>query len=264
MKQFEAVYDKIGSGYNNTRQADPYLVGRLYCLLSPKTDGLYLDIGCGTGNYTIALAEKGINFCGVEPSEKMLEEARLRNYGIKWLKGTAENIPADDDSFDGAIATLTIHHWTDLHKAFAEIYRVLKQNARLVIFTATPEQMQKYWLKYYFPRMLADSILQMPVFKRIEEAAMAAGFGITGTETYFIKDDLKDHFLYVGKNRPELYMDEAVRAGISSFSALANAAEVKQGLEDLATDIGLDRFEAVKSAYENDLGDYLFISLKKC
>ncbi len=260
----EHLYDHIGAGYNSTRQADPYLAERLYRLLSPEKDGCYFDIGCGTGNYTIALANKGLNFCGVEPSERMLGLARSRSSKVNWINGTAENIPADDDSFDGGIATLTIHHWTNLHTAFAEIYRVLRQNAPLVIFTATPEQMRGYWLNHYFPRMLADSILQMPAFEKIEEAATAAGFVITGTEPYFIKDGLQDHFLYVGKNRPELYLDAAVRSGISSFSALANAAEVKQGLDKLAMDIELNSFEPVKSEYANDLGDYLFISLKKC
>ena len=258
------LYDVIGAGYNSTRQADPYITERLYSQLSPKKDGYYLDIGCGTGNYTIALAERGLNFCGVEPSEKMLEMARSRNNGIKWLKGTAENLPFEDANFDGGVATLTIHHWTDLHKAFTEIHRVLKPGARLVIFTATPQQMQGYWLNHYFPKMLADSILQMPSFEMVKDAATAAGFLIAGTEPYVIQDALQDHFLYVGKNKPEVYLDKAVRAGISSFSALANAEEVKKGLEQLETDINLNRFEAIKSEFDNDSGDYLFITLQKC
>jgi len=258
------LYDVIGLDYNSTRQADPHLVERLYHLLSPKTGGSYLDIGCGTGNYTIALAEKGIHFCGVEPSERMLGLARSRSSYVDWQNGTAENIPADDDSFAGGIATLTIHHWADLHKAFTEIYRVLKQNARLVIFTAMPEQMRGYWLNHYFPKMLADSIIQMPSFESVKTAAVAAGFLISGTEKYFIPDDLQDHFLYAGKNRPELYFDESVRAGISSFSALSNAVEVATGLEQLQGDIEFNRFDAIKAGYDNDHGDYLFISLQKC
>jgi len=112
--------------------------------------------------------------------------------------------------------------------------------------------------------MLADSILQMPSFENVESAATKAGFLITGTEKYFIQDDLQDHFLYVGKNRPELYFDERVRAGISSFAALSNAAEVKQGLEQLRLDTEFNRFDDVKSKYDNDTGDYLFIILQKC
>jgi ubiquinone/menaquinone biosynthesis C-methylase UbiE len=141
----ETKYDKIGTGYNSTRQADPYLTERLYYQLQPKTDRLYLDIGCGTGNYTCTLADKGLNFIGVEPSEKMLSEAKIRNQHINWFKGRAEQIPTEDEVFDGIIATLTIHHWTDLKKAFAELDRVLVDNGKIVMFTSSPEQMKGYW-----------------------------------------------------------------------------------------------------------------------
>jgi hypothetical protein len=40
----EVKYDKIGTGYNSTRQADPYLTSWLFSLLRPQNDKLYLDI----------------------------------------------------------------------------------------------------------------------------------------------------------------------------------------------------------------------------
>lgn len=150
----EVKYDKIGTGYNSTRKADPYLTDRLFYLLRPQNDKLYLDIGCGTGNYTCVLADKGLNIIGVEPSVQMLNEAKSRNQNIKWKNGTAEQIPAGDKTFDGIIATLTIHHWTDIKKAFFELNRVLADNGRIIIFTSTPEQMKAYWLNHYFPKML--------------------------------------------------------------------------------------------------------------
>ncbi len=55
-----AKYDKIGLNYNSTRKADKYLSQRIIYFLNPKVDGLYLDIGCGIGNYTIALQDKGL------------------------------------------------------------------------------------------------------------------------------------------------------------------------------------------------------------
>ncbi len=258
------LYDYIGHKYNATRQADPYIAEKLYEFLSPQCAGLYLDIGCGTGNYSIALADKGLNFYGVEPSQKMLNIAKERTSTVKWFLGRAEQIPFANELFHGAIATLTIHHWTDLGRAFGEIYRVLKKDARLVIFTATPAQMSGYWLNHYFPQMLAYSIIQMPGFDAVNEAANEAGFTITGTENYFIRDDLKDFFLYSGKNRPEIYLDEHIRRGISSFSALSNAEEVKQGLEKLQNDLQQQHFEEIKAKFDNDFGDYLFICLQKC
>jgi len=263
MNQHAVLYNKIGVGYNTTRHADPQITERLFELLGAKTDGIYLDIGCGTGNYTIALADLGLSFYGVEPSETMLQIAKGKNKDVNWLLGNAEQIPLGNEIFDGAIATLTIHHWRDLQKAFGEIYRVLKPGCRLVIFTAGPEQMKCYWLNHYFPKMMGASIAQMPSFTMIKNAAAQVGFKTTATEKYFIDDDLKDLFLYSGKNRPEMYLDEQVRKGISSFAALALKDEVTNGLSELAEDMESGHFQSVKNKFSDVQGDYLFIIARK-
>ena len=256
-------YDKIGEGYNTTRKADPYLTSRLLNFLKPETGKPYLDIGCGTGNYTTALVDKGFDFTGIDPSEKMLAEARARSQKTTWINGTAEQIPVADATFDGAIATLTIHHWANLEKAFLEISRVLSSTGRLVIFTATPEQMEGYWLKHYFPQMIRDCMIQMPSFERLEEVIMAAGLEVISTEKYFVQDDLQDHFLYVGKRNPGFYFSETNRKGISAFAALSNIIEVETGLQQLKQDVADKTFNAVRESYENDLGDYLFVVVGK-
>lgn len=88
----EVKYDKIGAGYNLTRKADTYLIEQLLYHLKPTKNGMYLDIGCGTGNYTDELQKKGFRFIGIDPSKQMLEKAKLRNNKIDWKIGTAENI----------------------------------------------------------------------------------------------------------------------------------------------------------------------------
>ena len=70
------IYDLGGDQYDFTRSADPYLTAKIFDLLHPHSSGMHLDIGCGTGNYTMALAAKGLNFTGIDPSEKMLDVAR--------------------------------------------------------------------------------------------------------------------------------------------------------------------------------------------
>ncbi|HEX9979001.1 MAG TPA: class I SAM-dependent methyltransferase [Flavobacterium sp.] len=259
----DVKYDKIGTGYNSTRKADPYLTARILFLLRTQNGKRYLDLGCGTGNYTSVLADNGLKFIGIDPSEKMLAEAKARNQNVTWLKGTAEHIPMDDKVVDGIIATLSIHHWSNIKKAFGEISRVLSDKGKLVLFTSTPEQMKGYWLNHYFPKMLHSSIVQMPSIDVIREATEEAGLIISGIEKYFIHDDLQDCFLYVGKNRPECYFDDQIRHGISSFSSLANSEEVKEGLAKLRNDIDNRAFEKIKNEYENILGDYLFITIEK-
>lgn len=148
----EALYNTISGQYNLTRQADSYISKRLLSHLCPHNNEVYLDIGCGTGNYTIRLAEKGVKFCGVEPSDKMLDEAISKSDKVKWLIGSAELIPSVDNEFGGAIAVLTIHHWRDIEKSFKELSRVLKNDSYFVVFTSTPLQMNRYWLNAYFPK----------------------------------------------------------------------------------------------------------------
>ena len=259
----EVKYDKIGTDYNLTRKADKYLTEQLLKHLQPKENGKYLDIGCGTGNYTNELQKNGFKFIGIDPSEKMLEKAELKNAEIDWQIGFAENTELPENYVDGIIGSLTIHHWTDLKIGFSQLYRVLKPNGRIVIFTSTPNQMKGYWLNHYFPKMLSDSIIQMPTLNKIKKAMNGGGIEFLETHKYFIKPDLKDQFLYCGKQNPELYFNKQIRHGISSFSSLANRAEVKQGLTKLRNDIDRGKIKGIITTYENDFGDYLYIIGKK-
>lgn len=254
-----AKYDRIGIDYNETRRADPYLASRLLHHLAPEPGKVYLDIGCGTGNYTSILAGSGGQFIGVDPSEKMLEKARERQVKIDWRKGSAEAIPVEDAAISGVTASFTMHHWTDLKAAFWELRRVMQPGARMVMLTATPKQMAGYWLCHYFPGMMEDSMKQMPDYEKIDEAMWPAGMVISQTEKYFIQNDLQDWFLYNGKHKPERYLEARVRKGISSFSDLARKSEVECGLRQLEADIESGKVNEIIQKYENDFGDYLFI-----
>ncbi len=259
----DAKYNEIGTDYNSTRKADLFLTNKLIKHLSPRKNGIYLDIGCGTGNYTNELEKYGLRLIGIDPSEKMLEKARLKNSNVDWKLGTAENIELSDNSVDGVIGSLTIHHWTDLKKGFSELHRVLKPDGRIVIFTSTPKQMKGYWLNHYFPKMLEESIDQMPSIDKVEEAMTRSNIAIVEYEKYYIQPDLQDKFLYCGKQNPDLYFDEQIRNGISSFSSLANRTEVEQGLTNLKSDIDSGKINTIIDSYDNDLGDYLYIIGKK-
>ena len=258
----EEKYDRIGLNYNQTRKADPYLLKRLAHHLGPA-EGSFLDIGCGTGNYTIALHDLHYNILGVDPSSLMLERARSRNPKITWLQSKVEDLSLDDASFNGVTAFLTLHHWQDLKQGFKELFRVMKPAARLVIFSSTPEQMKAYWLCHYFPKMLKASIDQMPSLKEVRQAISEAGLQYEGFENYSVKDDLQDQFLQCGKNNPQLYFDPKIRQGISTFSALGNRQEVEHGLARLKEDMDSGAFEEIKNSYESENGDYLYIYASK-
>lgn len=253
-----AKYDEIGLDYNSTRTADPWLTERLRCHLKPKPQCTYLDIGCGTGNYTIALQEEGTKFIGIDPAQSMLSIAEKKSTSISWKKGSAESIPLPDNAVDGIIGTLTMHHWADLHAAFKDLKRVCSSGT-IVLFTSSSSQMEGYWLNHYFPEMLMASAAKMPEISVIIEAMQAADFVVEKTEPYFVREDLEDLFLYAGKHRPLFYIDSEIRKGISSFSDLANTEEVEEGIMRLKFDIATGEIEQVMRRYQNEDGDYMFI-----
>jgi SAM-dependent methyltransferase len=188
----------------------------------------------------------------------MLEQARAKAPAVGWVQGQAEALPFGDGAFDGVLGTLTIHHWSALGPAFGEAFRVLG-GQRFVLLTAAPEQLRRYWLNAYFPTAMARAIRQMPDLDQVVIGLHGAGFRAVRTEPFDVRPDLQDLFLYSGKQRPALYLDPRVRAGISTFANLADSAEVAAGCEQLARDLDSGRIDQVIADYRHSGGDYLFV-----
>jgi len=91
----------------------------------------------------------------------MLSKARKKSPDISWRQGDAKKLPAENNSFDGAICTLATHHIKNIKQAYLEAFRVIKEG-KFVIFTSTPEQMKQYWLWEYFPKMMENGSAVIP------------------------------------------------------------------------------------------------------
>jgi len=257
-----ALYDRIGAGYDTTRRADPYLLSRLIHHLSPHSRGRYIDVGSGTGNYTIAMHQAGVPIIGLELSPIMLNRAREKGPAIAWHNGSADAIPFRSASFDGATCTFVHHHLSDPIAAFKEVRRVLKDGSRFVILNGTAEQLRHYWIVEYFPRALAKGTAPYEKFEVIDMLGKA-GFRIECEEKYEVRPDLQDLFLYCGKNQPQRYLDPRVRSGISFFADAPDQNEIEDGLERLGADIESGRIAEVMRSYAWDGGDYMFTVAEK-
>ncbi|MBL0071731.1 MAG: methyltransferase domain-containing protein [Bacteroidetes bacterium] len=99
MDTSQPVYNAIGKNYNVTRSADPWIADKMLSLLLPDKNGLFLDVGCGTGNYLEVFLDKGFKFYGVEPSEVMLSKAKVRCNTI------IENVFVEQLPFDDSFLT---------------------------------------------------------------------------------------------------------------------------------------------------------------
>lgn len=258
-----AIYDEIGTEYDYTRKSDPYITSRLFELLKVNDEGLYLDAGCGTGNYTVALASlTKAAFYGIDESRRMIETARKKSQGIHWSIGDITSMPYEDNKFSGAVCVLAIHHFKNLAEASAQIFRVLS-HGRLVIFTSDKKQMEGYWLNEYFPKTMEASTTVMPGIDEVVHVLQTAGFKNILTEKYFVRPDLQDWFMYCGKHNPEMYLDPAIRKGSSGFAAFGDEGEVEAGLKRLSIDIQTGEIEQIIESYRNEDGDYLFMAGEK-
>jgi SAM-dependent methyltransferase len=253
------LYNRIGFNYDETRHADPYITERIIACLKPVQSKNYLDIGCGTGNYTIVLHHKGICISGLDQSDVMISKARNKEPSICWYTADAEKIPIENNSFSGVVCTLAIHHFSNLDRVCSEVYRIIDKG-QFVIFTATAEQMERYWLNHYFPDAMKKSIIQIPDQNTITGSLKTAGFTKIELEPYEINDNLKDLFLYSGKRHHERYLDKEFRSGISTFASLADKDEIKAGCEKLEKDIRSGLIARIISGYISVNGDYVFVT----
>lgn len=109
--------------------------------LQPDKTTHWLDIGCGTGNFSIHFAKKCQKVYALDISEPMLglakkkaREQRVTN--IDFLHSGYLNFELPPESIDGVISSLSLHHLPDYWKAFAlqKIHRVLKPGGKLYIY----------------------------------------------------------------------------------------------------------------------------------
>ena len=256
------LYDQIGCVYNGTRQADPFLLGRLLALLDLPSDARCVDVACGTGNYTRALAAHGGHWTACDISTQMLGVAAQTDSAVRWQQADVLALPFADGQFSAVMTTLAIHHFPDLAAAFSEVRRVLQVDGKYVLLTAFAEQMQHYWLNHYFPAMMAKSTAQMPSKAATLAALDAAGFDVLAIEPYSVQPDLQDAFLYSGKYDPERYFDPLIRANISSFANLIDETELASGLARLHADIASGQIHTHIQAAEHADGDYAFLQLR--
>ena len=256
--QKNSVYNVIGKSYNQTRKADPIIVQQIISYLNFDNHEKFLDIGCGTGNYTASIKNSGINICGIDVSQVMISQAQNKYPHVEWHISPAENLSFNSKIFDGVTIINALQHFSDWRQVLNEAYRIMSKG-NLVIFTPTQEQLKSYWLNHYFPVMMNKAIEQMPKTKDIIQHLINIGFESPNFYPYYISDDLEDLFLYCGKNRPLIYSEQSVTNNIGTFSLFSSPIELQSGLDQLKEDLNTGNFNEIKLKYSSSLGDCSFI-----
>lgn len=131
-----ARYDGIAEWYEEFRPALSEEEGEAVARLLGSGTGRCLDLGCGTGIPTAAVAELGWSVVGVDVSADVLEHARAR--GLEVVQAPADDLPFEDESFDAAVSVLTHTDIDGFATAIAEVARVLKPAAPFVYIGLHP------------------------------------------------------------------------------------------------------------------------------
>ncbi len=112
----------------------PQIVQRMAALMQCDHFGTALDVGCGTGQSTQALAAIADSVIGVDQSEAMLACADPHS-SIAYHVGTAESLPVADGSAE-LITVGLAWHWLDPLQFLAEVQRVLRSGGWLAIYNS--------------------------------------------------------------------------------------------------------------------------------
>lgn len=107
----------------------------IFALFKPK--GLVLDVGCGTGNYTLELAQKGIKAVGIDSSfdRALFAKTKAETQGLKahFVVGRIETMPFKKDVFDGVLGVTALCFISNAETAIVEINRVMKQGGLVIL-----------------------------------------------------------------------------------------------------------------------------------
>ena len=245
----EAAYNRMGIGYSQVRRPDPRIAAQVERALGGART--VVNVGAGTGSYEPADRE----VTAVEPSEVMI--AQRPADAAPAVQARAEALPFEDDSFDAAMAIITVHHWDDPAAGLSEMVRVARE--RVVVLTFDPPPLAETWMvRDYFPRLqeiheelvppLADFLAMLPPAQ---------------VEPVPVPRQCQDAFWCTFWDRPEMFLDPEVRKGSSGWH-LIDPAEAERGLEALRADLESGRWDEryghLRETPELDVGLRLVIA----
>jgi hypothetical protein len=240
------LYDTIGAAYAATRRTEPRIVAQVWAALGVAQT--VLNVGAGTGSYE----PSGRDVTAVEPSAVM--RAQRPAGAPPCVDAFAESLPFEDQSFDAAMAFATIDHWQDPFAGLREMRRVAR---RVVVFTKDFSDPDLFWLdRDYLPER-AGLIVGRP---SLTELAGSIGARM---EPVLIPWDCADGFYEAYWRRPEAYLDENVRRGISLWAAVGPDAEqraVHSLRDDLASGRWAERNRGLVDLDAAELGARLLIA----
>jgi ubiquinone/menaquinone biosynthesis C-methylase UbiE len=190
-----------------------------------------LDVGSGTGRFTPALAGAFGPVTGVEPSVRMREVAlaQSRHPGVRYVAGSAEDMPVPSGSVDYALMFLSWHHVQDKPRAARELARVVRPAGRLLLRSNFSDHHPEPWWLEHFPRGLEVDLSLFQSLPEVITTFTSAGWRVASFGT-------------VTEPSPGTRGDmlERLRLRTLSFFAHLSADEIEAGLRRLEQVVAAD------------------------
>jgi hypothetical protein len=234
-------YEANGSGYATRRRPDPRIAALVHAALGDART--VVNIGAGAGSYEPA----DRHVVAVEPSAAM--RAQRPHHLAPAVDATAERLPFDDDGFDAAMATVTIHQWTDPDAGLRELRRVSRGPVAILTFDA--EALRDFWLAAYVPEVIATERDRFPAIDHV--------VGVLGGDVEVldvpVPIDCSDGFGEAYYARPEAFLRHDVRAAQSGW-VLTDPGAVARGVARLADDLSSGRWDE-RHGHLRDQAEYV-------
>jgi len=191
------AYDAIAPSYARHRLAQEFVVEIIDRLRGKSPGRSVLEVGCGTGAYSTAIAEAGsCKVYAMDLSRQMLGRASARD-AIVYLQASAASLPFADHTLDMIFSVNVVHHLRDVADFFRESFRILGPGG--IFCTATDSQaiierrqpLSRYWpatvpveLERYHDMEALRGELALAGFRSIDECEGRSSFSIPDSEPY--------------------------------------------------------------------------------
>ncbi|MEV4627307.1 class I SAM-dependent methyltransferase [Micromonospora sp. NPDC049523] len=229
-------YETHGHGYATVRRPDPRIAARVHAALGDART--VINVGAGAGSYEPA--DRYVT--AIEPSAAM--RAQRPASAVPAIDATAERLPFDDNSFDAAMATVTVHQWSDTAQGLRELRRVAR--GPVVVLTFDGDALDLLWLARYVPELVAAERRRYPAIDAIRE--------LIGTTTQVqpvpIPIDCVDGFTEAYYARPEQFLDPQVRAAQSAWGFVDEDATTR-AVTNLRRDLDSGAWDASYGTFRN-------------
>lgn len=191
--RLRADFDKAARHYDDRAMLQHRVAQSLYAKASkilPKNISV-LDVGCGTGFlHQLADAEKRWPLTQLDISYQMCLQAQQKHGAHHVINGDAENLPFADNSFDGALSSLTVQ-WLDSIEYFCEeLFRVLSANSHMIFSSFGPATLHELKAAFDHTDNASKRVNSFTSLEHLRKAVQDAGF----TGVYSASEIITEHY----------------------------------------------------------------------